>query len=123
MCDRGAMSAMPDGAVDVHAHVMTAAVGGLPGAAYEPFEAPVGDYLAHLDGLGLAAGVLVTPSAYGTDHSVLVDALGAAPERLRGVAVVDEGQGLAALDRVGVRAVRVQDRFAGGAPVAALPDL
>ena len=117
------MSPMPDGAVDVHAHVMTGRSTGVPGAAYAPFEAPVADFLAHLDGLGLAAGVLVTPSAYGTDNAVLVDALAAAPERLRGVAVVDEGQDLVSLHRAGVRAVRVQDRFAGGAPVAALPDL
>jgi 2-pyrone-4,6-dicarboxylate lactonase len=117
------MTPIPDGAVDVHAHVMTGPSTGVPGAAYAPFEAPVGDYLAHLDGLGLAAGVLVTPSAYGTDNAVLVDALATAPERLRGVAVVGDGDDLAALDRAGVRAVRVQDRFAGGAPVSALPDL
>ena len=117
------MSPMPDGAVDVHAHVMTGPATGVPGAAYEPFEAPVSDYLGHLDGLGMAAGVLVTPSAYGTDNSVLVDALAAAPERLRGVAVVDKDHDLAALDRAGVRAMRVQDRFAGGASLAALPDL
>lgn len=117
------MSGMPDGAVDVHAHVMNGPAAAVQGAAYTPFDAPVTDYLAHLDGLGLAAGVLVTPSAYGTDNSVLVDALAAAPDRLRGVAVVDDGQDLAALDRAGVRAGRVQDRFAGGAPLTTLPDL
>ncbi len=123
MCDGGAVNGMPEGAVDVHAHVMTGPGTGVDGAAYAPFEAPVTDYLAHLDGLGLAAGVLVTPSAYGADNSVLVDALATAPERLRGVAVVDDEHDLAELDRAGVRAVRVQDRFAGGAPLTALPGL
>ena len=117
---------LPAGATDVHAHVMTGPGGGVPGAAYAPFEAPVERYLAHLDGLGLARGVLVTPSAYGTANAVLRDALATAPDRLRGVAVVaadaadDE---LAALAGSGVRACRVQDRFAGGTPVTALPAL
>jgi 2-pyrone-4,6-dicarboxylate lactonase len=117
---------LPAGATDVHAHVMTGPGGGVPGAAYAPFEAPVERYLAHLDGLGLARGVLVTPSAYGAANEVLCDALAAAPDRLRGVAVVgpdaDDGE-LAALAAAGVRGCRVQDRFEGGTPVTALPAL
>jgi 2-pyrone-4,6-dicarboxylate lactonase len=117
---------LPAGATDVHAHVMTGPDGGVPGAAYAPFEAPVERYLAHLDGLGLARGVLVTPSAYGAANGVLCDALAAAPDRLRGVAVVGpdaDDDDLATLAAAGVRACRVQDRFAGGVPVAALPAL
>jgi 2-pyrone-4,6-dicarboxylate lactonase len=115
---------LPAGATDVHAHVMTGSGGGVAGAVYAPFEAPVERYLAHLDGLGLARGVLVTPSAYGAANGVLRDALAAAPDRLRGVAVVgpdaDEDE-LGPLAAAGVRACRVQDRFAGGTPVTALP--
>lgn len=119
------MAPIPDGAVDVHAHVMTGPATGVAGAAYAPFEAPVAKFLAHLDGLGFAAGVLVTPSVYGTDNSVLCDALAADPQRLRGVAVLDADpkEDPAELHASGVRATRVQERFVGGAPVAALPEL
>jgi len=115
---------LPAGATDVHAHVMTGPVAAVPGAAYAPFDAPVERYLAHLDDLGLARGVLVTPSAYGAANAVLRDALRAAPDRLRGVAVLGpdaDDDELAELDAAGVRACRVQDRFAGGTPVTALP--
>lgn len=117
---------MPTGAIDVHAHVMTGAARGVGGAAYAPFEAPVGQYLDHLDELGLARGVLVTPSVYGRDNTVLLDALVSHPDRLRGVAVIDpdaDDAALAELNAAGVRACRVQDRFLGGTPVAALPAL
>ena len=114
---------VPDGAVDVHAHVMAGPADAVPGAAYAPFEAPVEDYLRHLDALGVSRGVLVNPSTYGTDNTVLLDALRAHPGRLRGVAVigpdVDDGA-LADLHDAGVRACRVQDQFAGGTPVTAL---
>jgi 2-pyrone-4,6-dicarboxylate lactonase len=115
---------LPACATDVHAHVMTGPAGAVAGAVYAPFEAPVERYLAHLDGLGLARGVLVTPSAYGDANDVLRDALASAPDRLRGVAVLAADAGddeFAALDAAGVRACRVQDRFAGGTPVTALP--
>jgi predicted TIM-barrel fold metal-dependent hydrolase len=103
---------------------MTGPAGAVAGAVYTPFEAPVDRYLAHLDGLGLARGVLVTPSTYGDANDVLRDALASAPDRLRGVAVLAADapdEELAALDAAGVRACRVQDRFAGGTPVTALP--
>ena len=112
--------------VDVHAHVMTGPAAGVSGAAYQPFEAPVQSYLAHLDALGVHRGVLVTPSTYGQDNTVLCAALRAAPERLRGVAVIDpdvQDDALAELDAAGVRACRVQDRMAGGVSVTALPTL
>ncbi|NMH98775.1 amidohydrolase family protein [Pseudonocardia sp. K10HN5] len=117
---------MPDGAVDVHAHVMTGPAPGVDGAAYAPFEAPAEEFLVHLDELGLARGVIVNPSVYGGDHRVLVDALRAHPDRLRGVAVIGadiDDATLAVLHEAGVRACRVQDRFAGGASVTELPAL
>lgn len=117
---------IPEDATDVHAHVLTGPVAAVPGAAYAPFDAPVERYLAHLDGLGLARGVLVTPSVYGPQNSVLQEALHAAPDRLRGVAVLGpdaDDDELSRLHAAGVRACRVQDRFAGGIPVTALPAL
>jgi len=58
---------------------------------------------------GIGRLVLVQPSVYGTDNSVLLGALREHPQRHRGVAVVDEGVTDAALDTLhdaGVRGVR-----------------
>ena len=52
--------------------------------SYTPPEAVEAHYLALLSRLGLSHGVLVHPSAYGDDFSLLFDAL-AAHRRLRGV--------------------------------------
>ncbi|MGZ4617514.1 MAG: amidohydrolase family protein [Frankiaceae bacterium] len=99
------------GATDVHAHVMTASRPAVPGVAYAPFDAPVERFLAHLDAIELQRGVLVTPSVYGTDNTVLIDALRTAPGRLRGVAVLgwrDGDKALSRLDAAGVRACRAR---------------
>lgn len=120
--------AVPARAVDVHAHTMSGASSAVDGAVYAPMNAPVDDYLTHLDALGVDRGVLVNPSVYGTDHQVLLAALRAQPDRLRGVAVLyPDGAGrldadeAARLDAGGVRGCRVQDRFGGGVPAAQLP--
>ena len=44
-------------------------------------------YLSVLDFLSVDRGVLVQPSVYGNDHACLLDALGKANGRLRGIAV------------------------------------
>lgn len=97
-------------AVDTHAHVFRP---GLPLAdtrRHSPdYAATLPQYLALLDAHGLSHGVLVQPSFLGTDNHHLVEALRAAPERLRGVAVVAPGTGddalhaLAADGVVGIR--------------------
>jgi predicted TIM-barrel fold metal-dependent hydrolase len=79
----------PDGACDCHAHVFGPAQR-FPYAeprSYTPDDAPFAAYMAHLDRLGFARGVLVQASAYGRDNSAMLDALERAPARLRGVAV------------------------------------
>ena len=109
--------------VDVHAHVLDPGAGTVPGAAYAPFAAGPDAYLAHLERLGAARGVLVTASVHGTDNGPLLAALDTAPDRLRGVAVVDADVTDDELDRLhahGVRAVRVQDLFPGGSPLRAV---
>ena len=55
--------------------------------SYTPPEAVASQYLALLSRLGLSHGVLVHPSAYGEDFSLLFDAL-AQHKNLRGVIVV-----------------------------------
>jgi predicted TIM-barrel fold metal-dependent hydrolase len=87
--------------------------------SYTPPEALVADYQALLARLGLSNGVLVHPSAYGDDFSLLFDAL----ERhanLRGVVVVrqDTTQPLERLRERGVRAARFSHRSGSGANFA-----
>ncbi|MFE2889367.1 amidohydrolase family protein [Streptomyces sp. NPDC059272] len=53
-----------------------------------------------LDTHGLAAGVLVQPSFLGTGSTYLLDARGEAPDRLRGVAVIEPRTEREELDRL-----------------------
>lgn len=115
------------GATDVHAHVLDAARPTVPGAAYVPAPGTgPEEYAEHLAAIGCERGVLVSASVYGTDPTVLLDGLAAAPAERRGVAVVAPGIDDADLDRLvaaGVRGVRLQDLMPGGTPLEALEDL
>lgn len=78
--------------VDAHAHVFARGLPLAEGRRYAPgYDAPLDAYLKTLDALGLTHGVLVQPSFLGTDNGYMLAALAAAPERLRGIAVVDPG--------------------------------
>ena len=82
---------LPPKACDTHAHVFGPAAE-FPYAedrSYTPPDAPLAKYLAMLDTLGFARGVLVQGSAHGRDNSAMLDALAREPKRLRGVAVAD----------------------------------
>jgi 2-pyrone-4,6-dicarboxylate lactonase len=104
--------ALPDGACDSHTHVF-GPYARYPFAADRSYTPPENDgaaLLAQLDAMGLTRCVIVTASAYGPDNCALLDALAAAPDRLRGVAVLSEGVAEAELDAMtaaGVRGVRV----------------
>lgn len=98
--------------------------------AYTPPEATLSQHQAMLARQGLSHGVLVHPSAYGTDTSLLEHALEQHPT-LRGVVVVqaDTHVDLQALRVKGVRAARFSHRsgagsnFAGSASLADLTAL
>ncbi|NNG20166.1 amidohydrolase family protein [Naumannella sp. ID2617S] len=117
--------------IDNHCHVFTHAGIRPPvpvgGAAYEPPQVGVHDHADHLAALGCDRGVLVQPSAYGTDdHDILLAALRQRPEQLRGVACVPVGTPpgvLEAMHQAGVRATRVQDGYPGGVPVEAIGEV
>lgn len=81
---------VPAGACDCHCHVFGpyAQYPLAPERTYGPPEAPVEAYLAMLDTLGIARGVLIQASAHGMDNSAMLHAISLHPERLRGVAVV-----------------------------------
>ena len=90
-----------------------------PERSYTPPEAVQTHYLALLRRLGLTNGVLVHPSAYGDDHSLLLHALASHPA-LRGVVVVRPGSPLplAGLREQGVRGARFSHRSGAGANFA-----
>ncbi len=110
-------AATPAGGWDCHAHLF-GPYERFPLAAqrsYTPPEALEPQYMALLRRLGLAHGVLVHPSAYGDDHSLLLHALAAQPA-LRGVVVVrpDSPLPLAGLHDRGVRGARFSHRSGAG---------
>src|SRR5512138_864070 len=81
----------PPGAWDSHAHIFGPSdkFPFAPGRGYTPPDAPAEHYIALLDHLGFARGVLVQGNAHGFDNRVLLDALERHPQRLRGVAITD----------------------------------
>ena len=61
----------------------------VPGRRYTPdYDATLKDLLSHLDANGLDQAVLVQPSFLGTDNSYMLATIAAAPDRLRGIAMV-----------------------------------
>jgi len=112
----------PAHACDAHCHVFG------PGTrfpyaeqrSYTPPDSPKEALAALHDRMGIERCVIVQGACYGSDHSALLDAIAAAPERRRGVALMDGRLGtveLEALHRGGVRGARFNFvRRLGGAP-------
>ena len=83
------MSATAIGAVDCHAHVLRRDAPLAPDRHSAPKrDCTVEEYLSVLDTNGVSHGVLTAPSFYGTDNSLLLDALDRAVGRLRGTVIV-----------------------------------
>ena len=103
---------------DCHAHLFGpyAKFPLAPERTYTPDEALELQYAALLERLGMAHGVLVHPSAYGTDHRLVLAALAARPQ-WRGVLVAQAHTALdlKALRSQGVRALRYSHRGGAGA--------
>lgn len=102
---------VPAGAVDAHCHVFgpAAEFPYHPKRKYTPCDAPKAKLFALRDHLGFSRNVIVQASCHGTDNAALLDALKAAGDLARGVAVVKpdiSDAELAAMHQVGVRAVR-----------------
>lgn len=104
------MTAPPAGAVDTHAHVWTRPLAFIPNARHRPgYDAPVHDYLAHLDRHGLAHGLLIQPSFLGDDNSQMLGAVARYPDRLKAVVMAPPEtpmEALQALHEQGARGVR-----------------
>ncbi|MGX9964703.1 amidohydrolase family protein [Roseomonas sp. F4] len=113
--------APPPGAVDSHAHLFgpEARFPYAEGRGYTPPDAPVEAYLALLDRMGLARGLLVQGNAHGFDNAVLLDALERAPDRLRAVAITDTRIPATTLrdwHRLGMRGLRFHEHAAEAKP-------
>jgi predicted TIM-barrel fold metal-dependent hydrolase len=113
---------VPPLACDAHCHVFGPAVRFpyAPARRYTPEDKPK-EVLAALHArLGLDRAVIVQASCHGTDNRAMVDALRWAPERYRGVAMIDDATPEAELDDMaaaGVRGIRFNFiRALGGAP-------
>ena len=104
--------AMPPGATDSHMHAFGPA-GKYPHVARPHYTLPDGTlehYETLMPALGLEHFVIVQPSFYGTDNSCLVDCLGRAGGRARGVAMVEENASDGELRRLhdaGIRGLRL----------------
>lgn len=97
--------------IDSHAHVFTRELSLAAERRYTPgYDATLAQYLENLRAHELSHGVLVQPSFLGTDNSYLLAALRQAPERLRGVVVLEPEVNPAVLTemaRLGVVGVRL----------------
>ncbi len=98
-------------AVDTHAHVMLRDAPLAADRHSQPTrDVLVEEYLALLDAHGVSHGVLTAPSFYGSDNSILLDALARADGRLRGTAIVQSTTSPDELERLhgaGVRGIRL----------------
>lgn len=103
-------SSAPKKWVDTHFHVFNAGVA-VEGARYvPPYTAALQDWRALAQSVGVTGGVWVQPSFLGTDNRLMLQALEAYPDLLRGVAVVAPDtppETLVTLHASGVRGIRL----------------
>ena len=99
----------PPNACDCHMHIYDSRFPVAPNAKLRPPDATVDAYRLFQKRIGTTRNVVVTPSTYGTDNSVSLDAMAKLGATARGVAVVDTSVTDAELKRLndlGVRGVR-----------------
>ena len=107
---------LPYGAVDTHAHVISAA-SFVPDRSYTSPEATEEQYIRMLDEVGITYGVLIQVSVNGQDNEPMLKVLENHPKRLRGVAVPLLNQSDAYYQRMkdaGVVGIRMNLMFSGG---------
>ncbi|MEY5099313.1 MAG: hypothetical protein RJA36_2032 [Pseudomonadota bacterium] len=105
-----AQARLPSGACDCHLHVYDSRVAAVAGARLQPPSASIEDYRRIQARMGTMRSVLVTPSTYGADNSLMLAALAQLGTQGRGVAVItgDESDAhLRQLHELGVRGVRI----------------
>jgi predicted TIM-barrel fold metal-dependent hydrolase len=99
----------PANACDCHMHIYDARYPIAPSATLKPADAKVSDYKLLQQRLGTTRNVVVTPSTYGTDNRITLDAIAQIGASARGVAVVDstvENAELKRMNDLGIRGIR-----------------
>lgn len=113
--------AVPPNATDCHHHVYDKRFPSAPAATLLPPDASVDDYRQLQKRLGLTRNVVVQPSTYGVDNSLLVQSVKAFGSTARGIAMLDASVTKEEIDRLhaaGIRGVRFGTRLPGGAPIS-----
>jgi len=106
----------PAGSVDSHIHLYDDRVQPVAGASLTPPTATLADYRFLQRRLGIERMVIVTPSTYGFDNSLMLAGLAQSNGSARGVAVVQPNitdEELSSLDQAGVRGIRFNLSFGG----------
>jgi 2-pyrone-4,6-dicarboxylate lactonase len=103
--------ALPASAVDAHCHVFGpgSVFPYAPQRKYTPSDAPKEELFALRDFLGFERNVIVQATCHGADNRAMIDALGAARGRARGVATITPGitRGeISQMNAAGVRGIR-----------------
>jgi 2-pyrone-4,6-dicarboxylate lactonase len=112
--------AVPPGSVDCHTHVFVDGYPLSPRRGYDPPESNLDHLTAMHSTLGIDRVVLTQPSAYGTDNSAILDAVGRMPDRARAVVAVSADVSdaeLTSLHERGARGVRLNLDNVGGMPM------
>jgi D-galactarolactone isomerase len=116
----------PANACDCHQHIYDSRYPISPKATLKPADATVADYKLLQKRLGTSRNVIVTPSTYGTDNRVTLDAMAQIGSSARAVAVVDTTITDAELKRMndlGVRGIRFNLIQAGATTIDMLEPL
>src|SRR5882757_3851519 len=116
----------PANACDCHMHIYDAKYPTDPKATLKPADALVADYKLLQKRIGTSRNVVVTPSTYGTDNRVTLDAIAQIGPTARGVAVVDATVTDAELKRMndlGIRGIRFNLVQAGATTVEMIEPL
>ncbi|SFV28723.1 Predicted metal-dependent hydrolase, TIM-barrel fold [Devosia crocina] len=117
---------LPDNTCDTHFHVFAHQAPLASPRSYTPHIRTIDDWLALAECFNIGRGVLVQPSVYGLDNRVLLSALAAHGDRLRGIIVVPPetpDADLRRFDALGVRGIRFNLRNKSGIGFDALDAL
>ena len=109
---------VPTNAVDCHHHIYDSRFPVDPNSVLRPGDATVADYRKLQKRIGTSRNLVVQPSTYGIDNSLLLDALKEFGKSARGVAVCNSSVTDAELKRLhdgGVRGLRFNIVTPGGA--------
>ena len=92
----------PANACDCHMHIYDAKYPTAPSATLKPPDALVADYKLLQQRIGTTRNVIVTPSTYGTDNRITLDAMAQIGPTARGVADAE----LKRMNDLGIRGIR-----------------